>query len=120
ECNGQTSFAAPRMPSASGPPRCGQVACVAKSWPSRARNTAIHASCALKLRPSPNGIEVGGPKTASIRRITSGDSEHGRELIDGRRCDGFKPWISVGRNTLGDRRVEGGCYLIAVFNYNRP
>src|SRR5687768_676858 len=57
---------APTSPSASGPPRCGQSACVANSSPSRVRNTATRSDPTWKTRPSPAGMIAEGPKSRSI------------------------------------------------------
>ena len=97
-------------PSASGPPRCGHTASIARREPSRIRYTATCSSSTAKVRPSPRE-----PRRASRLPLPSSSHRHlgqwqqrqrGPELALGHRRAAVEPRITVSGNRFRHMGVQ--------------
>src|SRR5580692_6523315 len=119
-CSGQTRVVPPTSPSHSGPPRCGHCACVAKTRPSRVRNTAMPAPFTRTLRPSPSGISEAGPSRTLLLMSSPENRQRVSELVGCLRRVALEPRV-VGRlDRLLHRPVQLRGDPLAVVDHDRP
>src|SRR5437762_3324130 len=79
-CRGHTTTRSSARPSASGPPLCGHTASIARSEPSRSRNTAI-------CSPSTGNERVGAHQPIGVLPVVlqepAGERDDGVGVVDG-------------------------------------